>query len=96
MSDQNDVNASALPCAESCPKCGSTDCRRQYRRQGEKWRTYGVITKQPVRDTPYLREDWIEGECKVECISHYCRCCGFRWESDVVKSASDPRDPVTP
>lgn len=67
------------PCSLPCPKCGSQDIYRLFRRSGEQ---FNVCWGDKPHDTDFVVSDCISGFAKRDCIIHRCRCCEYRWETD--------------
>jgi hypothetical protein len=67
------------PCEEPCPKCGSPDINRQYRRRGERW-DVGDGDAIPVSKFINRHNMWTR-EATRECITHHCRTCQFDWQT---------------
>lgn len=73
--------ASRKPCDQPCCKCGSADIFRRHLQQGE---VANLCGRHRV-------------ECLRECILHYCRTCGYLWETEVLEAVpSEPAGPEGP
>lgn len=67
------------PCEALCPKCGSADISREFRRRGERW---DVNDGDCEPASPFINKvsNWCR-EAARECITHYCRICQFDWQT---------------
>lgn len=72
------------PCELPCPKCGSTDIYRQYRKQGDVDVSYDDTPTK--RSNDYIHIDGWLIRAKQECISHHCRTCHYDWETGIMKA----------
>ena len=67
-------------CSMPCPKCGSEDIHRRYRRKDEEWNK--DIGDYECRDTERVEDRTYHARAKVECLVHHCRCCDYEWDSE--------------
>lgn len=75
--------ADAPPCATPCPKCGASDIHRRHYSKGDQ--LYRGIGDEPRKQSKFVKVMFTESYAKRECIAHSCRCCGYDWETDIVR-----------
>lgn len=73
--------ATTAPYSAACSKCGSPDIYRRHRYKDEKW-------SQPIgENSKNYATRWVSyfgyyATAIRDCITHHCRCCQWKWESD--------------
>ena len=72
-------------CSMPCPKCGSEDIHRRYRRKDEEWNK--DIGDYECRETERVEYRTYHARAKVECLVHHCRCCDYEWDSECESNA---------
>lgn len=90
MKDEGKV-VQQKPCRQNCPKCGCQDISRTHQEKGDE------IDKRDLSDPCktkrlFLTGNWPYGYIAAkEHIGHYCRSCGYEWQSDVLPNATSER-----
>ena len=79
------------PYNTTCPKCGSNDILRKYLNVNDVCPVFGITigTHYNGRQNDYVKEEQGYGPLIIaikECITNYCRVCGYRFEVDVLSS----------
>jgi hypothetical protein len=71
------------PCSALCPKCGSPDILRQFRRNGEEWEGAVEIGEyiEPGENTLIVWGEYGNTKAKRDIITHHCRCCQYDWQT---------------
>lgn len=69
-----------LPCDDPCPKCGSIDIYRNYRRAGD---NFDDADTPPSKFINRISE--FTRQASRECITHHCRVCSFDWQTKPLK-----------
>lgn len=78
----------ATPCSAACPKCGSLDIHRHHRASKEEW-SRNLGENRQNYETLWVSYEGYSAKALKECITHHCRCCQWKWESDCLPNASD-------
>jgi len=89
-SDTKNGDAGTLqaPYCATCPKCGSTDILRQYRKRHEEWsNAIGDYTK---KETNFVSKRQYRSVAIFECITHHCKICQYEWETGVLSVEPTP------
>ncbi len=68
------------PCSLPCPKCGSTDIHRAYRKAADRGDYNHDMPDRLDKSKPTHPIYPI----KTEYILHICRCCSYRWGTDTL------------
>lgn len=68
------------PCSLPCPKCGSTDIHRAYRKAGNS----GDYNHDMLDRLDQSKPTHPIYPIKTEYILHICRCCSYRWGTDTL------------
>jgi len=88
--NKTDTVVLAMPCNKPCPKCGSVDIYRRFFRAGNDT-MLGIGSK-----TNVLSSEWVDRHAMFhqpalkDVITHYCRCCGYGWDSDPLLTKGTP------
>ena len=75
-----DPAAICSPCSLPCPKCGSTDIHRTFRKAGDRGDYNHDLPDRLDQSKPTHPIYPI----KAEYILHVCRCCSYRWGTDTL------------
>lgn len=68
------------PCDIPCPKCGSADIYRRWRRKGVVF-DYSCADHEQGEDGDIAYGHCREAMATRDCIQHHCRTCGFEWNT---------------
>ncbi len=75
------------PCELTCPKCGSNDICRTFYDKGNIIQTSPCDIKDMDKWKYSKRGSYVTEATKAH-IHHNCRCCQYKWQTEILKKQS--------